>query len=433
MSSPLLSMSQTSITALFLLVLYFVYSPAAQSQQPDDDNCETQISDFIVTGNKVTLKEKMIYWSGLKDGQTVTHQDVVRAKKRLMNTELFRDVEIDLVSPCAIRSALNIDVREKRYHLLYPELSRNGDGDVEIGITYKGDNLYGSDHSLKLAVSQKEFINGDVADRLDFSYDLPMTSKPYELRWNVSSDETILSDTVTRVKETHSVFQFFAGRTWESSPLGFPVAIFAKILLQEKSFDQSATLIATRPGTFNALGLRLEHDKVEYGKYRRSGEFYSLDYEVGLSSLGSDFTAQVFQLEMRHFNPVNPTDNLNYRLKVSLASADIFNLKRYEVGGNDTLRGIESATLKGNGLWLGNIEYIWGFQESPNIRIAAFTDVGNLFQRYDQFNDNNWQLTYGVGLRWKVQSFVKTDLVLDYATDPETGYSKVYGSTSVNF
>jgi hypothetical protein len=39
----------------------------------------------------------------------------------------------------------------------------------------------------------------------------------------------------------------------------------------------------------------------------------------------------------------------------------------------------------------------------------------------------------GTGFRWKIESFVKTDLYLDYGYDPEEQEGRFYGGTSLNF
>jgi outer membrane protein assembly factor BamA len=97
------------------------------------------------------------------------------------------------------------------------------------------------------------------------------------------------------------------------------------------------------------------------------------------------------------------------------------------------LRGIDSGEINGNALWQTNIEYLKGLASKPNLRLALFTDIGNIFDRYNQINARDWHQTVGIGLRWKIQSFVNTTLVIDYAYDPDSGFTKIYGGSSLMF
>jgi hypothetical protein len=69
----------------------------------------------------------------------------------------------------------------------------------------------------------------------------------------------------------------------------------------------------------------------------------------------------------------------------------------------------------------------------PSLRTAFFTDIGRAFEDYTQVNNHDWQQTFGLGLRWKLKSYVKTDLNIDYAYAPDSGFSKIYASTSLIF
>ena len=84
-------------------------------------------------------------------------------------------------------------------------------------------------------------------------------------------------------------------------------------------------------------------------------------------------------------------------------------------------------------MWLASIEYVKGYQRWPSFRSAFFSDISNVFEDATTLNSDDWEATLGFGLRWKLTSFVDTDLVLDYAYDPRSGFSKVYGSTSLLF
>jgi hypothetical protein len=43
------------------------------------------------------------------------------------------------------------------------------------------------------------------------------------------------------------------------------------------------------------------------------------------------------------------------------------------------------------------------------------------------------KFSFGAGLRWKLRSFVKTDLRVDVAYVPDTDESRIYASTNETF
>ena len=62
-----------------------------------------------------------------------------------------------------------------------------------------------------------------------------------------------------------------------------------------------------------------------------------------------------------------------------------------------------------------------------------FVDFGNVYEKLEDIDVTDVHYTLGTGVRWKVESFVKTELFLDYGYNPEEQDGKLYGGTSLNF
>ncbi len=395
--------------------------------------CTTRIDGFDLRGLEKTQAYFLTLWSGLKTGQTVDRKALDTARQRLMDTALYQDVTVTAETPCAEHSRIVITVHEKHYHLIYPRASRNGDGDVDLGMRYRGSNLFGRGQSIALLLSRKDYANGNSADRFQLDYDLPLYEPPYRIRTRLFRADTLLSGSQTLATETDSQLRLSIGRDWHLSAVSRPIGVFALMRLQRKSLDHPSPDLELEPGVFNTLGVRLEFDDVHRSKTRRFGRFFSLEYDQGIFGLGSDYETTLVRFEGRHYIPVNDTDNLNLRYIIGLASEKVFNQNVFTIGGSATVRGIESNSVDGNGLWLLNLEYLKGFEQWPSFRIAGFTDIANVFDRYNDFRGKPWQTTLGLGLRWKIRSFVKTDLFIDYGYDPDSGYSRFYAGTHLNF
>ncbi|MCG6890639.1 MAG: BamA/TamA family outer membrane protein [Gammaproteobacteria bacterium] len=406
--------------------------PTALLAEVQANSCSAIIERFEYEGNKVTRAEFLLQRSGLVPGQRLDSVAIERARQEIYDTGLFRKVEIRVDDLCQARTTVTIRVRERYYQLFYPRLSRNADGVIEKGWKYQGNNLFGADHTLEATISERDYQSGQTTQETKFNYDWPMLETPYDLRFSLSRTSSLVTEDEDITSFSDS-FSFLVGRDWLSNPLGHPITILAKINSQHRYWDEDAPADTLGLGNYATLGLRLEYDDIHEEKYRRYGRFFAMEFNRGIYELGSDIDAAHFSLEARLYYRLNDFDNLNSRYLLSLASEDVFDSPNYSFGGAYTLRGIDSDEVTGNGLWQANIEYLKGFASMRNFRLAFFTDIGNVFDKYNQFNDHDWHQTVGLGLRWKIQSFVNTTLVIDYAHDPDSGFTKVYGGTSLIF
>ena len=399
-------------------------------------NCTGRLDQILFKGASVTRESSLLAWSGLTKGQAIDLDTALQVRQKLLDKGLFRRVDVDIVDPCSDTAQLIVEVEEKHYHIVYPRLNRSGDGDVSRGVKYRASNLFGTDQTLSITVANKDYADGKSSESIRFDYDLPMVSTPYQLRWAAYDAINRLPDTTIPVEEQESAFSFSVGRDWNLPRLTMPVTVLARISTQHKKLspaDHQQPSVETRPGDYHTLGVTLEYDNIHNEYYRRFGSFYAISIDKGLKDLGSDFDAARIKLEARLFKRLNALDNFNARFIIATSSSSIFNEPTYEVGGAETIRGIAAETLRGNALWLANLEYVLGFARWPSLRTALFSDIGNLFREAEDIDRHQWQMTLGAGLRWKLTSFVDTDLVVDYAYDPDSGYSKVYAGTSLAF
>lgn len=97
------------------------------------------------------------------------------------------------------------------------------------------------------------------------------------------------------------------------------------------------------------------------------------------------------------------------------------------------MRGIlEEDKLTGDAFALLNVEWLIPQPKYPALRWNIFTDIGNAWPR-EEINLLRWEKTVGVGVRWKIRSFVNTSLRLDIGYNPSTGDYKVYAGTNQMF
>ncbi len=419
------------IRNLSLCLVIYAYAPVLIAQA--GSSCSSTIRAINVSGAKVTKQQNLIIWSGLQVGQQVTATDLLLARQELFDKGLFKEVSIEQDAVCADSVTITITIEEKFYHLVYPRLSRNADGDVSTGIRYRGSNLFGADQSLKIRYTEKDYDSGDEKVQADISHRIPMISQPYTIRWSAKTSERLDNDNGNEIQEITDGFKINVERDWLTNPFSKSVTVQTELRFEQLELEGDYQALNTVPGNYNTLGISVVYDDIHEEKYRRYGQYYKLELAKGLSVLDSDFFATQIEAAATWLMPLNPTDNLNTRIIIELSSDKVFNEYVYSIGGYEKSRGIEEGSKSGNALWIANIEYVKGYQRWPSFRTALFTDISNIFEEATTLNSDDWNATLGVGLRWKLTSFVDTDLVLDYAYDPQTGFSKVYGSTSLLF
>jgi len=392
------------------------------------------IAEIRVQGNRKTRTDIVIKWSELKTGQ-ILNQDILNlARQNILDIELFKQVSVKAVSEDG-RVIVDIILEEKYFTLLLPTLRRNADGDVKVGLRLKVHNLNGANQTLSAVVEKTDLSAGETSKRYRISYELPQYSKPYEYHFSIGQSTTNTEDAGFFNVAYEDFFSASIERDWHTSFTSQPLTLTISAKYEDIKLREPypPALNELEAGQFNRLGLQLEYDDIHYENYRRYGRYYSLDYEQGLTGLGSDYTSSIIELDARHYYRINSLDNFNSRVFAGYAHDAPFNEHYYEIGSSDTLRGLERESFSGDLLIFTNLEYIKGFNKFRSFRTSLFVDIGNVYDDLDGTDLSELRTSIGLGLRWKIISFVKTDLFIDYAYDTETGESKTYGGTSFNF
>ncbi len=392
------------------------------------------ISEIRVQGNRKTRSDLVIVWSELKIGQILSRDILNLARQNILDIELFKQVSVETESDDG-QVIVNISLEEKYFTLVLPTLRRNADGDVKTGVRLKMHNLNGANQTLSALVEKADIATGETGERYRVSYELPQYSKPYEYKFSISQSTTHTEDAGFTNVEYEDFFSVSIKRDWRTSISPQPLTLTVSAIYQDIDLREPypPALNELEAGRFNRLGLRIEFDDIHYEKYRRYGRYYSLTYQQGLTSLGSDYTSNITELDARHYYRLNSLDNFNSRVFAGYAHDAPFDQPYYDIGSSDTLRGLERDSFSGDLLIFANLEYIKGFNRYRSFRTSLFIDIGNVYDNLNGVDFSDLRTSIGLGIRWKIASFVKTDLIIDWAYDTETGESKVYGSTSFNF
>jgi len=393
------------------------------------------IAQFRFSGNEKTRESYLLLQSQLAVGQIITIERLNFAMQELRDTDLFKEISIQAERLENGEITLHIIVEERSYWLLFPRLSRNSNGDIKAGGRLKINNLMGANHTLDILAQQEQESDGDSSRELRVRYLLPKYSRYYDLAWQLRHKitDTTVEDFDNVV--TTDYFSFSVARNWYFEEFSTPLTLATTIAVENRDLEQPfPDEIETREaGMFNRLGLTLGYDAVHRERYRRYGNFYAAGIAQGLEALGSDYDSTIWEFEVNSFNRLNSYDNFNYRVVLEFANNSPYDYPMYGIGGYSNVRGLESVGDRGNARFFANFDAVFAYRKHPGIAHTLFFDIGNVYEDFDSIDLADIHYTIGTGFRWKIETFVKTDLFLDYGYDVEAGEGKLYGGTSLNF
>ncbi len=420
---------------LILLNAVYPLPLLAADKEIDSTHFGLVISQIEIVGNEKTQRKWVLKWADIQPGQTLDRQQLERARQEILDTTLFKQVTLATELREDGSLWLTITLEEKYYTLLLPRLSRNADGDVKTGIQLRLDNLQGADRSLRMLFQHEDSSNGDDTESVRFQYDWPLYNEPYELRLQVgkSIENTVVSDFQNIVYT--DFFLISAKRDWNLGAFDIPWELEAALVYENRSLDRPfpPSLQQGEAGKYNRIRLGLIYDDIHWERYRRFGRYYAVAVEHGFKEIGSDYDSTISRFELLGFRPLNRHDNLNYRVVFDVANNSPFNTPRFDIGGSSDLRGLDDFDGEGDARFFTNIEYIRGLRNYPLLRYGLFVDAGNIYDDFDDVDLTDLQYTVGASIRWKLESFVETDLFIDYGYDVERSNGKIYGGTSLLF
>jgi len=438
-------MGKTQIYLLVILCALFnfcqIFSVQAEELFIEPENpAEPVLHEIRFVGNEVTQTSILLQEMLIKVGDPINARLIEKSRQLIMNLRLFKTVKAELVND-NYWNVLIITVEEKYYLLPLPRVRRNADGDIKAGGELRWDNIAGMNQALKFSWDRTRSVDSNVndTDNTEFDYTYPrMFGTPFTFEIDTKKKQTNVEEATStgenaEAEEVDSYARIGLSR-WQnpkgpSIGLRYSIGLATGVTKYKTTSGPEDHFINTRLVTMEA-GATIEevYDK----EFSRVGHQYGYGLSVGLRGLGSEQGHTTHSFYYRRYYHILgiPHYNLNSQLRFGFSN---YRDDALAIGGADSLRGYSRAAFTGNALLLLNLEYmmpIWGYKP---MRLLIFTDIGNTYPRLSEMDLKDQKYSYGVGLRWKLRSFVKTDLRADVAYVPETGETRVYASTNESF
>lgn len=408
--------------------------------------------EFI--GNRVTREQILRQEMLVKEGDPADPSRIEQSRQAIMNLGLFVSVRVQ-IRPVDDGVVLILILKEKYYILPVPKLNRDDDNNFTLGAELTVDNLGGYNQQLKLRYETEEasaVAGGEFVAYL-FSYSYPrIFGGPWQLQTEftqetgpvdgkLNNQETWLYEKQDRAvkalisrwfKKTgpSAGWQSGGGLIWRRNVYDF-IECYATVPLP-----------CPVPGAFLdstavAVLATLTYANVSDYLYSRQGTEYGYNGEYGSMTLGSDTRYTRHELFWKYYYLFDgrPHENLETQFRLGLSSGNMYlsDEYAYALGGNRSLRAYESSAATGNAYFLLNLQYLRPFFGYYPLRGAIFLDIGNTYPSNERMHLGKVLWDVGAGLRFRLKSFVKIDLRLDFAYSLDTGETRTFLGTKELF
>ncbi len=401
------------------------------------------IVEIEFEGNIKTHQQVLSHELEIKKGDQFDHEIADRSRQNIMDIGLFKSVEV-AAEEVADGVKLTFSVEEKKYWYFVPVFSRGSDGDITYGLRLQMDNLFGLNNALTVRAKRQDFKDTDVQveETLEVEYLYPrFLGSSYDLGFNYDFDEADIEERRNSLAGDYFRQRISGGVSISKWLTTNGPSKGKRLTLGFRSDDYDHEFLRGDPNLFSNLKVNSVIGGIEYidvvdHKNFRSGLHYGIGFEKADSLVGSDVSHISYNLFYRKYFPLNTSvnSNLNFQGRFGYISRSIFGDATYQITGGTTVRGYERDSIEGDSFYIANLEYLRSIPNRDTLRGTAFVDVGDAFTRSSDFSLTDPKVGVGVGLRWKIHLFVRTDLRIDIAHGlGSNGDTRVYAGTNSTF
>ena len=338
-------------------------------------------------------------------GEPFREANVTKEKVRLERLDIFVDIQSDAAveGNQVVLTYRFVEILRFLPSLGVQITDENG---VSVGVGVKVPNVRGRDVSfsgrvmgggsaLGQAVLQNPWFTGNRIG--------------YSLEYYYRNRQNLVADFL----ETANEFMLDL-----SAPLGEYVRFGGRLEYQSIQSDtDGVTLSPDNRDQVTRLGLYLSYDKRDafIGTHRGWWGEVRLAQEISIFPSSSNFTQ--LDLDIRRYQPLPFGDRHTLSayslltLRTGVVGTDIASWQLFGLGGTNTVRGWEYASLVGKNQLIGTLEYSYmllkprlvrlpfGLRYRGGLQICVFGDIGTVWNEAGEFDLSEFLGGWGVGLR----------------------------------
>jgi outer membrane protein assembly factor BamA len=198
--------------------------------------------------------------------------------------------------------------------------------------------------------------------------------------------------------------------------IGVDLTNYTNIKYDSTSFLVRDNVSGTEGGTSTGLGFSAVYDSRDnrYNAYK--GYFVALKTMTFPSWMGNPYLYSSYNLDARTY--INPwlKHVIAFQATTAYRSGDVPFYELAMMGGEDQMRGYYKGALRDNVLVDGQMEYrmpVWKM-----FGVTGFIGTGRVSHSYSDLSLDGFWLSYGAGLRIRVDTKHNTNLRLDWGFGP---------------
>lgn len=384
-------------------------------------------------GNAITEPRVMARELTIAVGEAAEPQRIQASRQALLNLGLFKQVIVDL-RPVDQGVAVVFTVVEKWYLLPYPRLDYNSDREFAFGFKLDWSNVNGLNHDVEALISRQENAEEDRGDATEFEFDY---FAPYFLESSVDfgldvshditpiEEDTSSGDTIT-YKEDYSRFSVLALRRLTPGGGSQGWRLGGGLLWQNETLRGAEA--PAENGMATALVLQGQYEQLDDRLYSVAGYSFGWRIEAASADIASDY--DYIDITVRSFSaiPLGQTPHQTLRVVADAGSyhGGPRNFDAHALGGGGNLRGFDKDEFEGDVYWRLSLEYqrpLFGYKP---VRGLLVMDAGRVYDDFDKLTLSHIQADLGIGLRWRIQTFVNLTMEIGYAWPLTRGGSEPF-------
>ena len=377
----------------------------------------------------------------IKEGDPFDQEKIKASRQSVMDLGLFKSVDVDVSDA----GSVVFTVSEKHFILLIPRISYDSDNDqIKPGIRLTVNNVGGVNQRIKMTYIQSDAEDADDGSRnelgLEYSYPKILGSS-----YNLSAGINIVKSplqllqggvVVSEYKKNDIDLNFVVSRWLKKTAPSIGWVVGAGMHYVDHNYQYESGLQGVYADDHAvSLLINIAYTELHDHLYSRSGVQYGYSIEQSMESLGSEYQFNRHQFYYRQFIPLGrPHHNLNVQARMGFSDGATSNLGNdtYTINGYGDLRAY-SEEVSGDAFVIFNLEYLRPILGRSHVRSLVFVDMGDTFANNTDATLSGLKWAGGVGLRWKIKSFVSLDLSMEYARNFNSDENKFYFKTKGAF
>ncbi len=381
-------------------------------------NKKVYVNRIVISGNTRTQDEVIRREISLSEGSLFSRSELNKSLIKLRRLGYFSDVQMEAskVEGMPDKIDLNFAVKETKTGTISFSVSHSNNYGIALGAGIQEKNIFGSGNTFNANVKISESFNKLSVYFEDPYFNNDNHSISYGAFYSKQSDDDVMSDSYT--VNSKGLNLGYGVPLTENTRLNAKLEYTNNDLVCSSGFAASGyepTQCANNSNDEVVFGLSWNESTLNHYMYPTDGKSNALSFDVALPL--SDY--RYFKASANHASYQPLSDNLTLKLTGNLGLISGYSgkeapfFKRYFGGGSGSVRGFgnrslgptypNSATKGGELSVLGSVNIISPasfMTNNENMRVSAFVDVGNIFEKSSNMKLGDLRMSAGIAFAY---------------------------------